>query len=150
MGTTDGQAPFALRIARTLEASRDRVFRAWLEPEAIRAWFLPEGGSWTAPPEVDARPGGHYRFQVVHEGRPYLIHGTYLEVRPPDKLVFTWLWENDPVRGDSGDTVVTVELFDRAGRTEVIVTHEKFSREDARDEHSQGWGECLEAIGRIA
>ena len=149
MGTTDSKASRKLRVTHSFTAPRERVFRAWLEPEAIRAWFLPAGGTWTEPPAVDARPGGHYRFTVVHQGNPYCIHGTYIEVSPPDKLVFTWLWEDDPIRGDSADTVVTVELFDRGGRTEVVVTHEKFPSGEACEEHRVGWAECLAEIEKL-
>jgi uncharacterized protein YndB with AHSA1/START domain len=149
MGTTDSSAPRRLRVTHTVAAARERVFRAWLEPEAIRAWFLPADGSWTEPPAVDARAGGHYRFTVVHQGLPYCIHGTYLEVSPPDRLVFTWLWEDDAIRGDSGDTVVTVELFDRGGRTEIVVTHERFTSEEACEEHRVGWAGCLAEIEKL-
>jgi uncharacterized protein YndB with AHSA1/START domain len=104
---------------------------------------------WTEPPELDARPGGHYRFTVAKEDKVWSIHGTYREVRAPERLVFTWQWENDPIRGDAGDSLVTIEFFDRGGRTEVVLTHEKLANEAIRKEHAAGWAGCLDAIGAL-
>lgn len=144
------ETPIALRVARTFAAPRDKVFRAWIDPEAVKKWFAPTTNAyWKGAPELDPRPGGQYRFTVVHEGRLYSIHGTYREVKAPEKLVFTWRWENDPLRGDSGDTLVTVEFFDRGGETEVVLTHEKFPNEAARDEHAQGWPGCFDEMEKL-
>lgn len=150
MAKTDTRAPISLRVTRTFAAPRDKVFRAWTDPQAIRQWFIePSEGSWTKEPELDARPGGHYRFTGESGGKPWSIHGTYREVKTPEKLVFTWQWEDHFATGDSGDTVVTVEFFDRSGHTEVVLTHERFPSEAARDEHAKGWEGCLDAIQRL-
>jgi uncharacterized protein YndB with AHSA1/START domain len=69
-------------------------------------------------------------------------------VKPPERLVFTWEWEDDPDRKDAGDTLVTIELRERGTGTEVVLTHERFPNERARREHEAGWGEVLETIGR--
>jgi uncharacterized protein YndB with AHSA1/START domain len=51
-----------LRVTRTFAAPREKVFRAWIEPEAIAAWFAaPSHLRWTGPPEVDARPARQAR-----------------------------------------------------------------------------------------
>ena len=149
METTEPRAPIGLRVVRTFAAPREKVFQAWISPEAIKKWFITDEASWTDEPEVDARPGGHYRFRVMHQGKLCDIHGTYREVKPPERLVFTWQWENDPVRGDTGDTLVTVQFLERGGRTEVVLTHEGFSGQTVRDEHEQGWGQCLDSIGQL-
>lgn len=70
-------------------------------------------------------------------------------MKAPERLVFTWLWEDHPNLGDSGDTLVTVELFDRGGRTELILTHEGFVSEAAREDHATGWEGCFHAIQRL-
>jgi uncharacterized protein YndB with AHSA1/START domain len=140
----------ALRVTRTFAASRERVFRAFIDPKAVRVWFAaPSYLSWTEPPAIDPRPGGLYRFTVQGRGRVWCIHGAYVEVKAPERLVFTWLWENDPERGDSGDTLVTVEFHDRGGRTEVVLTHERLAAGVVHDQHATGWAECLEAIAKL-
>lgn len=149
MPTTD-RPPLALRVARTFAAPRARVFRAWTDAQAIKQWFIePSDGRWTREPELDARPGGRYRFTGESGGKAWNVHGTYREVDPPAKLVFTWEWEDYPAPGDSGNTLVTVEFLDRDGRTEVVLTHEGFSTEAARQDHATGWDGCFDAIARL-
>lgn len=136
--------PFALRTRRTYAAPRDRVFGAWITPEAVRHWFIHDPSDWVGAPEIDARPGGHYRFTVKYLGVTFTIHGTYLEVRPPERLVFTWEWQDDPLLEEDGDSLVTVEFHEKGGATEVVLTHEKLPSEAARREHAQGWEGCLD------
>lgn len=143
---TDVGTPFALRTRRRYAASRERVFSAWITPEAVRRWFIPDVSDWSGPPEIDPRPGGRYRFCVKYLGVIFTIHGTYLEVRPPERLVFTWEWTDDPLLKEDGDSLVTIEFHDREGGTEVVLTHEKLPSEAARKEHAQGWEGCLDQI----
>ena len=141
----------SVRVTRTLAASRERVFRAFTEKEAIKVWFAePSRLSWLEEPLLDLRPGGRYRYVVGDGTKVWIIHGSYLEVDPPSRLVFTWLWENDPTRGDSGDTLVTIDLVEQDGKTEIVLTHEGFGGEVVRREHDQGWAECLDAIETLA
>ncbi|HSB62310.1 MAG TPA: SRPBCC family protein [Vicinamibacteria bacterium] len=150
MATPPHPASLSLRVSRTFAAPRHAVFRAWTDPAAIRQWFIePTGGRWTEEPRVDARPGGEYRLAGESGGKRWCIHGVYREVKPPERLVFTWLWEDHPNPGDSGDTVVTVEFLERGGRTEVVLTHHGFADEAARKDHATGWGECYDAIERF-
>ena len=151
MASPEARASSSVRITRTFAASRERVFRAFSEKEGVKVWFAePSHLAWLEEPTLDLRPGGRYRFKVGDGTKVWTVHGSYLEVEPPSRLVFTWLWENDPTRGDSGDTVVTVELFDRDGQTEVVLTHEGFAGDLVRREHDQGWAECLDAISTLA
>jgi uncharacterized protein YndB with AHSA1/START domain len=137
----------SLRATRTFAAPRERVFRAWTTPEAVRRWFIePAQGTWTEDPQIDACPGGQYRFAGESGGKPWCIHGTYREVRVPEKLVFTWEWEDHPKPGDSGRTLVTVEFCERDGCTEVVLTHEGFPHEASRQEHDAGWGGCFDSM----
>ena len=142
--------PLSLRVARTFAAPRDKVFRAWTDPQAARQWFIEASeGHWTQEPELEARVGGHYRFTGESGGKAWSIHGTFREVKAPEKLVFTWLWEDHPNPGDSGDTVVTLEFLDRGGHTELVLTHERFPSEAARNDHATGWAGCFDGIERL-
>jgi uncharacterized protein YndB with AHSA1/START domain len=150
MAQTSFSPALALRATRTFAASRERVFRAWTTPEAVRRWLIePSQGSWTEEPQMDARPGGRYRFAGEGGGKPWCVQGTYREVEPPKRLVFTWEWEDHPNPGDSGLTLVTVEFFDREGRTEVVLTHQGFPHQASRKDHDTGWGECFDAMARV-
>ena len=138
-----------LKVTRTFKASRQRVFRAWTEPELMMRWFV-EGDGNMSVCEIDLREGGHYRLEGDMGGKRWRIWGSYLEVRPPEKLVYTWTWKHDPGIGTSeGDTTVTVEFHDRGSETELVLTHERFASAAARDEHTQGWTSCLNRLERV-
>jgi uncharacterized protein YndB with AHSA1/START domain len=71
-------------------------------------------------------------------------------VRPQQKLVYTWKWEDDPALGGPGDTVVTVEFRERGAQsTEVTATQEGFTNALARKEHDTGWIGCLDRLGGL-
>jgi len=138
-----------LKVTRTFKASRQRVFRAWTEPELMMRWFVEGDGNMTVC-EIDLREVGHYRLEGNMAGKRWRIWGSYLEVRPPEKLVYTWTWKHDPGIGTSeGDTTVTVEFRDRGAETELVLTHERFASATARDEHGQGWNSCLNRFERL-
>jgi len=97
--------------------------------------------------ELDLRPGGRYRFDMIEAGQTHhRVAGSYLEIRPPERLVFTWKWENEPAHAE--ETRVTIELFDRGRETELVLTHDRFTDPASRDEHGKGWNGCLDSLGR--
>ena len=143
---------FGLTITRTINAPRERVFAAWTDPEQLSQWWGVREDYTTPFTEVDLRVGGSYRFGMQDPGQehPYVVGGTYLEITPPEKLVFTWIWERMP--GDISDwvppeTLVTVEFIDRHGATEIVLTHERFPDEHMRDEHDNGWAGVMVQLG---
>jgi uncharacterized protein YndB with AHSA1/START domain len=82
----------SLSIIRRLKASPARVYAAFIEPETILKWWGPDTGP-TLIAETDVRLGGRFRvaFQTT-DGEQHENRGTYLEVVPDRKLVFTWEW----------------------------------------------------------
>jgi uncharacterized protein YndB with AHSA1/START domain len=141
----------SLKVTRTFKASRQRVFRAWTEPELMMRWFV-EGDGNMSVCEIDLREGGRYRLEGEMGGKHWRIWGSYLEVRPPEKLVYTWSWKHDPGVGKKpeGDhTTVTVEFRDRGAETELVLTHERFASAESRDEHTQGWQSCFNRLERV-
>lgn len=139
----------ALRITRTFRASREKVFRAWTEPEALKRWFAPDDAFDTRVLHFDPRPGGRYRIDMRKDDVSHIVAGEYREVNPPARLVFTWKWENHPERGTE-DTIVTLEFLDHGGSTELVLTHERFPDAAIRDDHNKGWTGCLDRLARYA
>lgn len=139
-----------LTVTRTIRASRQSVFRAWTDPELMMRWFVDTDGEMTLC-EIDLREGGSYRFEGSVGGNKWAIRGTYLEVRPPERLVYTWIWEHDTGKlGDpKGNTQVTVEFRERGADTELRLTHERFESARAREDHARGWKTCLDRIERL-
>ena len=86
--------------------------------------------------------GGRYTLGMKppDEDYVYTIEGVFHEVKPPEKLIYTWAWKGIEMTDMGGkETIVTVEFYDRDGSTEVVITHERFPSEQARDQHSFGW-----------
>jgi uncharacterized protein YndB with AHSA1/START domain len=126
-----------LTITRTLAFPVDRVWRAMTDPAALAAWFWPQRFGPTA--EVDLRVGGRYRIDGPAAGMA--ASGEYVTVEPPHKLVFTWVWDGEP-----GETLVTVDLTPTAGGTELTLRHARFPDDQQRDQHAQGWYDCLDRL----
>lgn len=148
MTAQETRTEITLNLTRTYSAPRDDVFRAWTEPEALKRWFAPSDEFSTPIAEVDLRVGGAYRIGMKPPDQEdmFIVVGTYREVQPPERLVFTWSWEEGM---DVGETLVTVEFRDLGGSTEVVLTHELFPNEQARDKHNEGWSGCLERLEKI-
>jgi uncharacterized protein YndB with AHSA1/START domain len=97
--------------------------------------------------ELDVRVGGRYRLEVTTpDGARVVLSGAYCEVRPPERLVFTWQWDGDP---DFGETLVTVDLHARGNLTELVLTHERFLNREWRDRHGAGWNGCFAALEEL-
>jgi len=116
----------------------------------MRRWFV-EGDAEMTVCEIDLREGGSYRMEGRERGAKWSVWGTYLEVRPPERLVYTWLWSHDPGKlgDDEGDTTVTVEFREHGGRTELVLTHERFASAAAREDHARGWKTCLDRLALV-
>ena len=147
MGTPKSTMETTLNLRRTFKAPREKVFRAWTDPEELKKWWGPEGYA-TPPAEVDLRVGGKYRLGMrkLPDGELFYHSGIYREVRPPEKLVYTWRWEAQP---EHGETLVTVEFRELRDSTEVVLTHERFPTEKARDDHNRGWSGCLDRLAKL-
>jgi uncharacterized protein YndB with AHSA1/START domain len=147
----EGREEAVLELRRRFAAPRERVFQAWTEPELLRRWWAAQPGWQGADAEVDLRPGGRYRL-AMHDpesGATHAVVGEYLEVRAPERLVYTWTWEGEPpeMRG-SERTVVHVAFVADGDATEVILTHRGFADTTIRDMHGQGWAGCLDGLER--
>jgi uncharacterized protein YndB with AHSA1/START domain len=127
-----------VRITRIIDAPREEVFRAWTEPEQIRQWWGP--GEFTCPEaEVDLRPGGSYRLAMQPTaGDAFIVGGTYREVEPPVRLVYTWRWETGPA-ADGSESLLTVEFHARGDQTELIVIHTEFPESHGPAPYQMGW-----------
>lgn len=95
--------------------------------------------------EQELRAGGAYRIEIDGgEGKHYSLAGEYREVRPPERLVFTWQWVHEP---DDAVSVVTVELREVSGQTELTLRHEGLA-EKWREGHCSGWQACFDRLAQ--
>ena len=134
-----------VRITRTIRAPRQKVFEAFVRPDLFRSWFGPRGHTVTEA-SLDPRVGGRYRISLrPKSGETFTVGGTYREVKAPERLVFTWMWDTAPMNA-IGETLVTVTLAEHGGDTELTLVHTGFPAAAARDAHTQGWGSSLSKL----
>ncbi len=129
-----------LVITRTFDAPRELVWKAWTED--MDQWSAPRG--FTIPvSEGDLRPGGKWHAVMVSpEGRELPLRGVYREIVPPERLVFTHAWDDET--GKPGpETMVTVVLTERGGKTEMNFRQTGFDSVESRNGHVEGWNECF-------
>jgi uncharacterized protein YndB with AHSA1/START domain len=141
MATTQAQPETALQIKRTFAAPRERVYRAWTDAKQFALWFHPTADYTTVITRLDLRVGGAYSLEMHHKGGNISkLTGAYKEVKPPEKLVFTWRWQREDA---PPDTLVTVEFHDLGASTEICVTHQNFLNPEDRNKHNEGWTGCF-------
>jgi uncharacterized protein YndB with AHSA1/START domain len=137
-----------LEISRVIEAPRDRVYAAWTDPEQLKQWFGPENVK-TRELVADARVGGTFLWDIINsEGEEMTMRGEFRELQPDKKIAFTWQWEDDE-DWENHISIVTVELYDRDGGTELRLTHEQLPNEESRDGHTRGWESALDKLERL-
>jgi uncharacterized protein YndB with AHSA1/START domain len=137
----------ALELTHRFAAPREEVFDAWINPDVLRRWWH-AAPTWDTPlAEVDAREGGGYRLSMrTDAGEVHTVRGEYREVRPPERLVYTWSWEEGPEMAGSENTVVVVEFLEDGDGTLVKLTHTGFGNEQVRAMHVHGWEAVLASL----
>jgi uncharacterized protein YndB with AHSA1/START domain len=105
--TVTGEKQFT--ITRVFDAPREMIWRAWTDPDEAAAWWHPRGVVTPRESvELDVRPGGRYRYTMIApDGSEYPTVGTYREVVPLERLVFTWGSPGDP---DEIMPLITIDL----------------------------------------
>jgi len=141
MDPTRRTDPHTLTITRILAASRQVVFDAWTNAESVRQWMCPEAGS-VALAELDVRVGGTFRIDMLVHGARTVHTGVYREIRPPEKLVFTWKSQSTQQIA----TLVTVELRARGDQTELTLTQTRLPDDGAVQMHTRGWTQIMEHL----
>jgi uncharacterized protein YndB with AHSA1/START domain len=116
-----------LVVTRTVNGPAHLVFEAWTKAELFRRWWVPRSyGLNLLSCELDVRVGGKYRLVFSHQGSTMEFFGTYREVTPHSRLV----WTNE--EADTGETVTTVTFEENAGKTRLVV-HDLYPSKEALD-----------------
>lgn len=132
-GSADGRLRTVVR--RRMPAPREIVYEAWIDPDGIREWMCP-GDVVSAQAVLDVRVGGSFHITMRAKDRVHKHVGTYQVVDPPAKLAFTWSGLENP----SEITLVTVEFFAHGDESELVITHEGFTKSEVAQRYEMGWG----------
>jgi len=148
MPPTEPPAGTILIIKRTFKAPREELFRAWTDPALLKQWFCP-GDTYETPfAEADLHVGGAYRIGMKPKTKDivHIASGTYQEIVPPERLVFTWTLDEE---GQGAETLVTLLFRDLGSSTELVLTHERLPDATTRDSHTDGWKGCLANLEKL-
>lgn len=131
--SADGRHRIVAR--RRMPAPREIVFEAWIDPEGMREWMCP-GDVLSVEAVMDVRVGGSFRIVMKGKEQVHEHIGTYQIVDPPAKLAFTW----SAVENPGEITLVTVEFLPHGEESELVITHEHFTKSDVAQRYETGWG----------
>ncbi len=136
-----------LEMVRDLPVVPARVIAAFSDPDELAKWFGPEGFS-VGSLDFDLRLGGTYRIEMQPpEGDHFYLGGEFREVDPPDRLAFTFVYEDpDP---DDVENLVELSFRDRGESTEVVFTQGPFKTEARRELHRNGWTDSFDRLAQV-
>ena len=155
---TDTAAQRAARhelvLERVFDATPDRVYRAWTDPEVLKKWFAPK--PFTTPTAVlDVRPGGASTIVMRDpDGNDYPNHGVYLQVEPNRRLVSTDAYVAAWVPSERPFMTMDLRFEDLGdGRTRATYRVSHWTQE-AVDQHAamgfhEGWGQCADQLAAL-
>lgn len=130
--TVKRPSPREIVVTRLVNGPPHLVFKAWTTAELFRTWWVPKSyGLTLLSCEMDVRVGGQYRLVFPHGDSEMAFFGTYTDVTPHSRLV----WTNE--EGDLGETVTTVTFEEQQGST-LVVVRDLYPSEDAVDTGSSG------------
>ena len=138
----------ALTIARTFDAPRVLVWRAWTDPKHFLNWWGPRDHP-AVDVEMDVRVGGRWRhcLRSTETGVDLWHGGVFREVAKPARLVFTFTWEEEGERGV--ETVVTVTFVERGGETLMTLHQAPFQSDFQRHDHDGGWNSTFDRLAEL-
>ena len=133
--TVERKSERELVVTRTFNGPARIVFEAWTKPELFKRWWAPKSmGMSLLSCEMDVRVGGKYRLEFEPDAMAFF--GTYLEVTPPSRLV----WTNE--EGGEGGPVTTVTFEEKGGKT-LLVMHELYPSKEALDAAGTGAADAM-------
>ena len=145
MPATAARAERALTITRTFDAPRRLVWLAWTDPRHFLGWWGPRHHP-AVDVAMEVRAGGRWRhgLRSVETGAELWHGGVFREVRPPERLVFTFAWEEEGERGV--ETVVTVTFEEQGGKTVMRLHQAPFRSDFQSEDHNEGWNSSFDRL----
>lgn len=125
--------PNLLALDRHFDATPAFTFALWSNPSLLATWWGPEGHHLSTC-EVDLRPGGNWRFNMERDGQPHWINGTYHEVIPDQRLMFSYRFPEF-----SAQSIISLTFAAEGQGTRMHFLQTGFPDEDNWRGHQGGW-----------
>ena len=126
-----------LNVTRLIKATPQRIFDAWLDPAMMTRFMFPRPDMHISDASSDPKVGGRFRVVMVGD-QVYPHEGTYKELIPYSRLVFTW-----EAPWSAPDSIVTITLTPDGDATRVDLSHVRFLSEESCDNQAMGWAGML-------
>ena len=133
-------SPATINVRRRIAAPAQALFDAWLDPASVASWLRP-GSTVRTDARIKPVVGGSFEIDMHQPDKVVPHRGTYVEIDPPRRLVFTWASPHTAGR----DTLVTIEFTELDGATEISLTHEQLPEYMAQG-HVGGWTSAFEKL----
>ena len=139
--------PNTVRLHRVLATKPDKVYRAFIEADAMAKWLPPNGFACTVH-HLDAKVGGTFRmsFRNFTTGDSHSFGGTYLELSPGNRLRYTDKFEDPQL---PGEIQVTVTLTKVSVGTEISIVQEGLPDAIPLEACYLGWQESLRNLAKL-
>jgi uncharacterized protein YndB with AHSA1/START domain len=134
----------SVEVERRIAAPPDRVFDAWLDPQALGRWLFATPDGRMERVEVDPRVGGRFLIAERRDGELAEHFGEYLEIDRPRRLVFTFAADRE-----EAPSLVTVTIEADGDGSRIRLVHEMDAQwADYEARTREGWASILEALER--
>jgi uncharacterized protein YndB with AHSA1/START domain len=137
---------YVLVVSRIFDAPRELVFAMWTDINHLKNWMGPDDYP-AVRAEGDLRPGGAWRvcLRSKNGGRNLWQRGVYREILEPERLAYTFLWDQED--GAPGhEMLVTITFEDNGGKTLVTLRQAVFETIENRDGHRWGWNGTFDRL----
>jgi uncharacterized protein YndB with AHSA1/START domain len=119
-------------MTRVFDAPRHLVFEAWTKPDLVKRWLYGPQDWRLAVCELDLRVGGAARFVWRHsDGKEMGMSGVFREIAPPDRLVFTEIWDEDWTGGEALNSIIFTEHAGKTTLTQTVLYSSRAARDGA-------------------
>ena len=144
---TEPASTSTIRLHRVLRAPPDRVYRAFLDPDAMAKW-LPPNGFTCKVHHMDAKVGGTYKMSFTNftTGKSHSFGGTYLELKPNECIRYTDKFDDPSL---PGEMVTTITLKKVSCGTEVTIVQEGIPAAIPAEMCYLGWQESLNQLAKL-
>jgi len=147
MKKTEPASTSTIRLHRVLRAPPDRVYRAFLDPDAMAKW-LPPNGFTCKVHHMDAKVGGTYKMSFTNftTGKTHSFGGTYLELKPHERIRYTDKFDDPNM---PGEMQTTINLKKVSGGTEVTIVQDGVPSVIPAEACYIGWQESLTLLAKL-
>jgi uncharacterized protein YndB with AHSA1/START domain len=136
-----------IRLHRVLRASPEKIYKAFLDPDAMAKWLPPNGFTGKVH-EIDAKVGGAYKMSFTNftSGKSHAFGGTYVELTPNERIKYTDKFDDPNLPGEMQTTITLTKV---ACGTELNVVQEGVPAVIPAEACYLGWQESLALLAKL-